>query len=528
MRILLFCLFLFAAPNVSAQALAPPLIWQHCYGGSLDDIGYGISATSDNGFIFCGCAGSNDGDILKVQHGGTCDYWGAKIDADSNIQFKFHRGGTQSDVARTVLETSDGNYIVGGSAQSTDVDVQGHIGPYGDPDFWVFKFNSASQILWQKCYGGTSYDNLGAMILTPDHGYAICGGTESNDHDVSGNHGSFDYWLVKIDSIGNIQWQKCFGGSGYDNAFDLKLCQDGGYLITGFTSSTDGQVTGIHSADYDGWVVKTDANGNLQWQKCIGGSGQDAVYKVYELQDQNILCAGYTFSNDGDVSSVHNVDVYEDAWLTMLDHNGNLLWSNTYGGNSRDDFSSIRQDQLGGILVTGYSQSNDGDVGYNRGDYDYWLVNVDENGNILWDSTYGGPYADVCEDLAIANEGRVALIGYSTSDSLDVSGNHGFIYSGLPTKKDYWVVDLGSVVGIHEVNKAPLTVIPSLAHDVVQVSSVDLLQEDAVIIVRNINGEEVLHASAAHQKEVLLHVGALMPGIYFNGFHCFVKRQITG
>src|SRR5437870_13414207 len=105
MRILFTILICLCVAMIHAQSIPPPVEWQHWSGGSLDDFGYGISATSDGGFIFAGCAGSNDGDILKL-HGGTCDYWGAKIDADSNIQFKFHYGGTASDVARTVLETS--------------------------------------------------------------------------------------------------------------------------------------------------------------------------------------------------------------------------------------------------------------------------------------------------------------------------------------------------------------------------------------------------------------------------------------
>jgi hypothetical protein len=468
--------------------------------------------------IFCGCAGSNDGDILKSSdelHGGTCDYWGAKIDADSNIQFKFHYGGTASDVARTVLETSDGNYIVGGSAQSNDVNVVGHIGPYGDPDFWVLKINSSAQILWQKCYGGTTYDDFGSIILTPDNGYALCGGTSSNDHDVSGNHGSSDYWLLKVDNAGNIQWQKCYGDSGYEKAFDVKLCGDGGYIMAGFTSSWAGQVVGNHSLDFDGWVVKTDADGNLQWAKCFGGTGQDGFYKVKQLNDGNFLAAGYTYSIDGDITNGYATEFRDDAWLVLIDPNGNLLWSKAFGGDSTDEFSSIQQDQLGEILVSGYSKSKEGDLSLNYGGYDYWFMSVDENGNILWDSTYGGPFDDVCNDLAVANDGRVALIGYTASDSIDVSGNHGFIYPGLPAKKDYWVVDLGSVVGIHEIPKSTLTVIPSLAHDMVQISSNDLAEENSFITVRNESGQLVLNKIMNHQSQLLLDISSLSSGIYF-------------
>jgi len=522
MRILFSLLITFCIATVRAQSVAPPVEWQHCYGGTLDDYGYGISATSDGGFIFTGCAGSNDGNIFPREdklHGGTCDYWGAKIAGDSTIQFKFHYGGTASDVSRTVLETSDGNYIVGGTALSNDVNVVGHIGAYNDPDFWVMKINSSSDILWQKCYGGSTYDNFGSLVLTNDGGYAMCGGTQSNNFNVSGNHGSFDFWLVKIDGSGNIQWQKCFGGSAYDQAFDLKACNDGGYIITGFTSSNDGDVTGLHGSDYDAWVVKTDANGNLQWQKCLGGSSQDAFYKVNQLIDGNFLLAGYTFSDDGDISGAHNVNTYrDDGWLAMLDQNGNLLWSKAYGGDSSDEFSTIRQDYLGGILVGGYSKSKEGDVSQNYGDWDCWLVSIDESGIILWDSTYGGPYSDVCTDLAIATDSRVALLGYSKSDSIDVSGNHGVDTSHHPlfqSRADFWVLDLGSVVGIHEVLKSTLTVIPTLAHDVVQVSSDDFPKEKSSIIIRNESGQEMMNETMNRESKLLLNISSLPQGIYF-------------
>ena len=293
------------------------------------------------------------------------------------------------------------------------------------------------------------------------------------------------------------------------------MCADGGYILTGFTASSNGDITGLHGTDFDGWVVKTDANGNLQWQKCLGGTGQDAFYKVKPLMDGNYLLAGYEFSTDGDISDNHG---NEDAWLTLLDPNGNLLWSKAYGGDSVEEFSSVNQDNLGGIIVGGYSKSTNGDLSKSNGGWDYWLVNINEEGIILWDSTYGGQYDDVSTDFAISTEGRVAMLGYSKSDSLDVSGNHGTDTSHHPmyfSKEDYWVVDLGSVVGIHEIPKTNLTVIPSLAHDVVQVSADGLENENSIVTVRNEKGQVVMNEILNHQSKLLLKVSRLPQGIYF-------------
>lgn len=515
----LFTVFFFTT-GIRSQNLAPPLVWQHCYGGSLDDIGYSIAPYSDGGFIFCGCSGSSDGDIYPKSeplHGGTCDYWAARIDADSNILYKIHLGGTGSDVARTTFETKDGNVIIAGSSSSTDVDV---VCSLTDLNFWILMVNANYEMQWKKCYGGSGYDDFGSMLETADGGFAICGGTSSsNSGDVTFNHGYSDFWLVKTDASGNIEWQKCYGGTQYEKAFDIDVCADGGFIMAGFTASNDGDVAGNHSTDFDGWVMKTDALGNFQWQKCIGGTGQDGFYKVLQLANKNNLISGYTFSADGDITGKHGDEFHDDGLLVMLDENGNLLWSKAYGGDSIDELAGIIQDPLGQIFVSGYSQSSNGDLSQNYGNYDYWLMNIDENGTIIWDSTYGGPAADVCNEIAISTTGRLAMMGYTASDSLQVSGNHGVDTSqhpiNLAKKKDFWIANFGSVVGIPEIIKSTLTIIPSLAHDAVQVSFNDIMDEKVLTTVRNTSGELVHNEMIIYQKQLLMDISSLPQGIYF-------------
>jgi len=528
----------FALISLSAFSQTPPDIdWQHCYGGTLDDLGYGITATGDGGYFFVGCAGSGDGDILRPadsEHGGTCDYWAAKTDGYGNIQFKIHLGGTGSDVAYSALQTPDGNYIIGGSTGSTDVDV---VGNHGDFDFWVVKINSTPSVIWKKCFGGSGYDDFGSIINTSDGNLVMCGGTASNDGDVSGNHvivygtdtsTTSDFWLAKSDDNGNILWQKCYGGTGYEKAFDVKQTADGGYILAGFTDSNDGDVIGNHSDDLDGWVVKTDGNGNAQWKKCLGGTGQDGFYKVIQLSDNNFLLAGYTFSNDGDISGKHGNASTEDGWLAMLDQSGNLLWSKTYGGDSSDEFFCAQQDQLGNLDVGGFTKSSNGDLNFNNGEKDFWLANLDENGTLMWDTVYGGEYDEVCYDMAKANDGGLALMGYSTSNGGDVLGNHGaildyYVYDSSGNiidsvfyrcTKDYWMTKLGSVVGIHEIPVAHLNIIPTLAHDVIQISLSNFENSNAQVIIRNSVGAVMQHKTASHQSNLLEDISSLPQGIY--------------
>ncbi|HUM47437.1 MAG TPA: T9SS type A sorting domain-containing protein [Chitinophagales bacterium] len=440
----MYCRFTFVFLVVFVSSIAaqtsPPIQFQHSMGGSLDDIAYDISQTNDGGFITCGGSTSSDGDLLKttdVQHGGNYDYWFAKLDPALNFQWKKHLGGTGSDVASTIFQLGDGGYIIGGNSNSNDLDVSGNHGI--EFDFWIVKLFSSGTTQWQKCLGGSGYEDFGAMRATADGGFILAGGAQSNDGDVSGNHGSSDFWLVKTDGAGVIQWQKCYGGTDYEKAADVRVCTDGGYLMVGFSESNSGDVTGNHG-DYDIWVVKTDASGNLQWQRSLGGSGYDAANGCIALADGSFIVCGYTGSSDGDVSNNQGDD---DAWIIKLDSGGGILWSQCLGGSDTDVAAGIEATTDNGFMVACYSKSGDGAVGNNYGFWDYWAVKTDAAGSIEWQKNFGGSLNDVCYAAKPTSDEGYILTGYSESQGIDVSGNHG--------KKDFWVVKLQGVVGVNEV-----------------------------------------------------------------------------
>ena len=189
------------------------------------------------------------------------------------IQWAYFYGGSLNDFGNCIRPTSDGGYIVAGSSCSNNDNVTGHHG--GDStDLWIVKIDSLGTMQWEKSLGGTNYtnrtftgqDQIGIQ-QTSDGGYIVAGSTLSNDGDVIGNHGEDDAWIVKLDNTGNIQWKRCYGGSGNDAAYSIRQTNDGGYVFTGYTTSTDGDLTGI-SGTPGSWIVKIDGNGNIQWQQC--------------------------------------------------------------------------------------------------------------------------------------------------------------------------------------------------------------------------------------------------------------------
>ena len=337
---------------------------------------------------------------------GNLDFWIIKVDQDGNLQWQECLGGSGADLAYSIIQTKDSDYVVCGTTYSYNGDVTNNHGFY---DSWVLKISSTGAIRWQKCYGGISYEVSSCIIQTSDDGFAVSAITLSNDGDVSGNHDSteltFDAWIFKLDSAGNMQWQKCLGGSGNDGAYSLLQSGDGGFVLAGYSNSIDGDLTDSHG-NYDAWVVKLDDEGNLQWQKCIGGGSIDVAAAIAQTHGGNFAVAGYSYSKDGDMVANHG---NWDCFVTLFDANGAVKWTRCYGGSGGDKAFSVIATSDGGIAFSGETTSHDGDVRgiHDSNEYsaDCRVVKLDSEGNILWQQCIGGSRFDHANSLVqVSNE----------------------------------------------------------------------------------------------------------------------------
>ena len=418
--------------SIFAQTTPPTIQWQKSLGGTDVDYAYSIQQTNDGEFIIAGSTYSNDGDV-SGQKGGI-DYWVVKLDSTGNIQWQKCLGGTGIDKAYSIQQTNDWGYIVAGSSGSNNGDVTGN---HGFDDYWVVKLDSIGNIQWQKSLGGIHSEGANSIRQTNDGGYIVAGYTCSNDGDVSGNHGGFeDYWVVKLDSSGNIQWQKCYGGMNGDAASSIAQTADGGYIVGGSSDSNDSYVTGNHGGN-DIWIIKINSAGSIKWEKCLGGSGQDFLYSLQLTNDNGYILVGFSKSIDGDVTGNHG---YEDYWVVKLDSSGNIQWQKSLGGTNADYGYSIQQTNDGGYIVAGSSFSNDGDVTGHHGltnYYDYWIVKLDSSGNIQWQKSLGGSQDDRGFSIQQTNDGGFIATGQSKSNDGDVTGHH-----GTTSYDDIWIVKL--------------------------------------------------------------------------------------
>ncbi len=400
------------------------------FGGSSDDEAFSVTASPDGGYVMAGYTNSSDGDV-SGKHAES-DAWVVKLNREGNIQWQRALGGADFEEANHITTTSDGGYIVAGFTDSHDGDVSGHHGEVGISDAWVVKLDREGNIQWQRALGGSGFDHATSITTTSDGGYIFTGSTSSNDGDVSGNHGGGDVWVVKLDREGNLLWQRALGGSGFDKADDITTTPDGGYIIVGDTQSNDGDVSGHHGSPNDAWVVKLDREGNLLWQKTLGGSASDGANSISPTLDGGYIIAGGTTSNDGDVTGNHGD---ADIWVVKIDGNGNIRWQKTFGGSGFDLANSITTAWDGGYIIAGATRSNDGDVSGYHGVIDAWILKLGKQGNLQWQKTLGGINWDMAHSISKTQYGHYIMAGTT-------QGNDEKVDEDLEGRRDAWIVTL--------------------------------------------------------------------------------------
>jgi predicted secreted protein len=303
---------------VSCTTYNPEAVWNKTFGGQGDDYGCSVQQTSDGGYIIAGSTSSYGT--------GALDVWLVKTDSGGNEQWDKTFGGQYDDQARSVQQTADGGYIIAGWTNSAGA---------GGFDAWLIKTDSSGNMAWNKTFGGSGHDFGYAVQQTSDAGYIIAGVTNST------GAGGLDAWLIKTGSSGNMAWNKTFGGSGNDHGYAVQQTSDAGYIITGVTNSTG-------AGSYDVWLIKADSEGNMAWNKTFGGQGDDVGLSVQRPSGGGYIIAGVTKSAGAGG---------EDAWLMKTDSEGNEQWDETFGGQADDVGYSVQQTSDGGYVISGWTES---------------------------------------------------------------------------------------------------------------------------------------------------------------------------
>ncbi|MBI4453758.1 hypothetical protein HY636_03890 [Candidatus Woesearchaeota archaeon] len=379
------------------------LLWDKTFGSGYFKHEFGfINQTKDGGYIVTGNFGSQgpenydvDGWILKMDANGNLECSGA---SQGSLDKTF--GGDYNDSASSIQQTTDLGYVIAGKTLSKGA---------GGYDAWILKLDSNGKLVLDKTFGEKYNEEVHSIQQTTDLGYIVAGiKSDANFHD--------DAWVFKIDSNGNLAWEKTFGEGNYDEANSIQQTNDDGYIVAGGLGANV-------------WVLKLDSIGEVEWDKTFGGSGWDQAYSIQQTNDLEYIVAGRTQSKGAGEG---------DAWILKLDSNGNLVLDKTFGGSSYDQANSIQQTNDLGYIVTGYTESK------GAGKKDAWVFKLDSIENLEWDKTFGGSSWDEVYSIKQTNDGGYIAAGYTGSKS---TGNSVPDYAGsksVETIHDAWVLKLDS------------------------------------------------------------------------------------
>ena len=343
------------------------ITFQNTFGGTEFDESNSVSKTADGGYIIIGSTESYGS--------GSFDVWLIKTDINGNEEWNKTFGGSETEFGKSGIQTNDGGYVITGITTSFGA---------GESDVYLIKTDSNGNEEWNKTFGGSDSDTGYDVLQTDDGGFIIIGSTSSF------GIGKSNVWLIKTDPNGIEEWNKTFGGSEFNDGYSIKQVSDG-FIIAGGTNS-------FGLVNSDAWLIKTDLNGNEEWNKTFGGESSENFVSVNVTRDNGYICTG---TCDSGVS---------DIWLVKTDSLGTEEWSKTHDYTDRDNGNSVAQTTDGGYIIIGSIFSFELGIGY-----DLCLIKTDANGNEEWNKTFGDTANELGKDVLQSPDGGFVMAGFTAS-----------------------------------------------------------------------------------------------------------------
>lgn len=442
------CLALPCALLFNGLLHAQDILWEKSYGGKHSDYLFDAQPTPDYGFILAGSSLSKKTGNKTDDGNGDLDYYIWKMDEKGNLDWQKSFGGSGADLLQSIRLTKDGGFILAGTSDSQK-GVHKKDSCRGHEDFWIIKLNAKGAEQWQRTIGGSGQELLQSIIPTSDGGYIVGGSSSSNKSgklhngldDLFGkkenSYGGLDYFVVKLDNKGEIEWQKSYGGQYADELRSIVQTRDGGFLLGGSSNSPDsGNKNEKSYGESDYWILKLDQKGEVEWQKTYGGAGDDQLQSVLQSKDGNYLLAGSSSSGTGGNKNASN-GKGSDFWLIKIDPIGEILWQETYDIGKADLLTTIQENADGSLLLGGHAQTevSDSKKKDREGINDYVLIKTNDKGEEQWTQTVGSGGEDILRKAIETRDGGYLLAGTSTGTaSRDRNSGQG--------RNDFWVVKL--------------------------------------------------------------------------------------
>lgn len=514
--------FLFILLN---PLFAQEIEWQQVLGGVHSEYLYDMKATPDYGFLLAGSSFSDDSGNKKGKGQGDLDYFIWKMDETGKMEWQKTFGGTKSDFLYTASLTQEGGFILGGSSDSPQSGDKLDDG-FGNMDFWILKLNPEGEEEWQITLGGIGNDQLQSIQQTSDGGYIIGGSSNSSpimneEGKIIGNKseeskGSLDYWVIKLSSEGEIGWEKTFGGIFSDQLKSIQITEQG-YLLGGKSNSPlSGNKTTENLGMNDYWLVQLNKQGEIQWQKSYGGKGDETLTQILETENGYLL-AGSSNSKTSDTKKSDTVNG-TDFWVMEINKQGEILWDNSYDFGKWDVLVNITKAEKNTYLIGGYASSEtSGKRTDNKGINDYIALKINQRGEMIWDKTLGGIDTDQLKGLVQTRDGGYILAGNSDSkksDDKDQASIGG---------NDYWIVKLKNEDKKTDEERKLVEVYPNPTYQYTNVIISQDFQE-ARVQVFDMTGKQLQHKTLPY-RSTPIDLQGYPPGVYV--FKIVLDGQIT-
>ncbi|MGE8339997.1 MAG: T9SS type A sorting domain-containing protein [Flavobacterium sp.] len=471
---------------VSFITRSQDILWEKSYGGTHADYLFDAQPTADYGFILAGSSVSDKTGSKADDNHGDLDYWIWKMKENGDLDWQKSYGGSGFDLLQSIKNTRDGGFILAGTSSSSK-SFQKKDNCKGLSDFWVIKLNAAGDEQWQRTIGGNGQDELLCAFQTKDGGYILGGSSSSSPISITSSkidensftpdiysktekcRGSMDYWLVKLDKDGVIQWQKTYGGEYSDILRSMEQTSDNGYILAGYSNSpVSGDKTESSKGGGDYWVLKLNDSGVIEWQKTYGGDGDDQPYAIHQTKDGGYILGGNSNSSNALTTEGGIVANGTDYWVLKLNQEGGVVWSKTFDFGKVDILTSLVENADGTYLVGGHARNSAPRSGNGLvskaaglvakekdGINDYVALKITEKGDEIWNRTVGSGGEDILRKLVETRDGGYLMAGTSNGSSKDKNSSIG--------GNDFWVVKLKDKKKAEKV-KASIEAIPNPAN----------------------------------------------------------------
>jgi hypothetical protein len=407
---ILFCL-------CSVQLFSQDILWEKSIGGKHADYLFDAVPTADYGFLLAGSSLSGKTGKKTDANQGDLDYWLWKMNEHGDLEWQKSFGGTGSDFLQRIELTNDGGFILVGTSNSPKGEGKKE-DSRGQEDIWVIKLDAKGVEEWQKTIGGSSQEMVQSVRQTADGGYIIgaSSASEVSGDKETTSRGAMDYWIIKLDKKGKIEWQQTYGGLYNDFLKSIEQTHDGGYIVGGYSNSPEsGDKNNRNYGIGDYWVLKLNKSGSLEWQKTLGGDKDDQLSTLIQTRDGDFILGGNSNSGISESKSKSNKSG-TDFWVIKLDKAGEEIWQNTYHFGKSDILTSIVENEDKTLLIAGFAKSEV--TGTKKTDKaeinDYAFIKVKENGEEIFKRTVGSSGEEIMRKVIITRDGGYLLTGTSS------------------------------------------------------------------------------------------------------------------